>query len=50
MKNKYVCRGLISLYMNFRNNRTMWSTNLHVKKLQVGEEKDPLRGPSFNLS
>ena len=31
MKTKYVCRGLISLYVNFHNNRTMWSTNLHVK-------------------
>ena len=31
MKTKYVCPGLISLYVNFHNNRTMWSTNLHVK-------------------
>ena len=31
MKTKYVCRGLISLYVNFYNNRTMWSTNLHEK-------------------
>ena len=31
MKTKYVCRGLISLYVNFHNNWTMWSTNLHVK-------------------
>ena len=31
MKSKYVCRGLIGLYVNFHNNRTMWSINLHVK-------------------
>ena len=31
MKTKYVCHGLISLYDNFHNNRTMWSTNLLVK-------------------
>ena len=44
MKTKYVCSGLISLYVNFHNNRTMWSTNLHVKILQVGgggKEKGP---------
>ena len=26
METKYVCRGLISLYVSFHNNRTMWST------------------------
>ena len=31
MKSKYVCRGLIRLYVNFHNNRTLWSINLHVK-------------------
>ena len=36
MKTKYVCRGLISLYVNFHNNRTMWSTNLHVKFCRWG--------------
>ena len=36
MKTKYVCRGLISLYVNFHNNRTMWSTNLHVKICRWG--------------
>ena len=43
MKIKYVYHGLISLYFNFHNNRTMWSTNLLVKKLQVGggKEKEP---------
>ena len=43
MKTKYVCRGFISLYVKFHNNRTMSSTNLHVKKLQVGggKEKEP---------
>ena len=39
MKTKYVCRGLISLYVNFRNNRTMWSTNLHVKIGRWGNGK-----------
>ena len=38
MKTKYVCRGLISLYVNFHNNRTMWSTNLHVKICRWGGE------------
>ena len=43
MPTKYVCRGLISLYVNFHNNRTMWSTNLHVKNCRWGEgkEKEP---------
>ena len=36
MKTKYVCRGLISLYVNFHNNRTMSSTNLHVKNCSCG--------------
>ena len=44
MKTKYVCRGLISLYVNFHNNRTMWSTNFHVKICRWGEkEKEPPR-------
>ena len=47
MKTKYVCRGLISLYVNFYNNRTMWSTNLHEKICRWGggggeKEKEPL--------
>ena len=43
MKTKYVFCGLISLYVNFHNNRTMWSTNLHVKICRWGgEEKEPL--------
>ena len=42
MKSKYVCRGLVSLYVYFHNNRTMWSTNLHVKLGRWGEkEKEP---------
>ena len=42
MKTKYVCRGLISLYVNFHNNRTMWSTNLIVKICRWGQkEKEP---------
>ena len=36
MKTTYVCRGLISLYVSFHNNRTMSSTNLHVKKIAGG--------------
>ena len=36
MKTKYVCRGLISMYVNFCNNRTMWSKNLHVKICRWG--------------
>ena len=41
MKTKYVCRGLISLYGNFHNNRTMWSTNLQVGEKEK-EPKEPL--------
>ena len=42
MKTEYVGRGLISLYVNFHNNRTMWSTKLHVKICRWGEkEKEP---------
>ena len=42
MKTKYVCRGLISPYASFHNNRTMWSINLHVKICRWGEkEKEP---------
>ena len=49
MKTKYVCRGLISPYVNFHNNRTMWSTNLHVKicKWGGGKEKAPKRSSSI---
>ena len=36
MKTKNVSRGLISLYVNFHNNRTMSSTNLHVKNCRWG--------------
>ena len=36
MNTKYVCRALISLYENFHNSRTMWSTNLHVKICRWG--------------
>ena len=39
MKTKYVCRGLISLFLNFHNNRTMWSTNLHEKFAGGGNGK-----------
>ena len=36
MKTKFVCRGLISLYVNFHENWTMWSTNLLVKICRWG--------------
>ena len=36
MKTKYVCRGLISPYVNFHNNPTKWSTNLLVKICRWG--------------
>ena len=39
MKSKYVFRGLISLYVNFHNNRTMWSTKLHEKICRWGEKE-----------
>ena len=43
MKTKYVCRGLISPYVNFHYNRTMWSKKFTCKNLQVGggKEKEP---------
>ena len=43
MKTKYACRGLISLYGSFHNNRTISSTNLHVKNCRWGggKEKEP---------
>ena len=57
MKIKCVCGGLINLYISFHNNRTMWSTNLHVtyKNLQVvvgggGVRKKSLSGCSFPVS
>ena len=37
MKTKYVCRGFISLYVNFHNNRIMWSTN--CKKIAGGGKR-----------
>ena len=50
MKTKYVCRGLISLYVNFHNNWTVWWTNIHVKICRWGgggggEEKEPKSVP-----
>ena len=51
MNTEYVCRGLIGLYVIFHNNRTMWSTNLHVKICRWGggggggEEKEPKTTP-----
>ena len=51
MKTKYVCRGLISLNVNFHNNRTMWSKNLHVKICRWGEkEKEPFYGVTSGLT
>ena len=42
MKTKYVCRGRISLYVDFHNNPIKWSTNLHVKIRRLDEkEKEP---------
>ena len=46
MKTKYVFRGLIGLFLNFHNNRTMWSTNLHEKICRWGEWK---KSPKFNV-
>ena len=46
MKIKYVCGGLISLYVNFHNNRTMWSTSLHVNICRWGGKgKEPVSFP-----
>ena len=46
MKTKYVCRGLISLYVNFHNNAIKRSTNLHVKIRRWGDGKRALMCPS----
>ena len=48
MKTKYVCRSHISLYVNFHNNRTMWSTNLHVKFCRWGEKEKERRSVQIN--
>ena len=47
MKTKYVCRGLFSVYVNFHNNWTMWSLNLHVKVCRWGGGR---KKSSFMLS
>ena len=39
MKTKYVSHGLISLNVNFHNNRTMWSITLLVKICRWGGGK-----------
>ena len=39
METKYVCRGLISPYVNVDYNRTIWSTNLHVNFAGGGKRK-----------
>ena len=39
METKYVCRGLISPYVNFHSNRIMWSTSLHVENCRWREKK-----------
>ena len=43
MTTKYVYRGLISLYVNFPNNRTMPSINLYVKNCRWGEKEEEPR-------
>ena len=50
MKTKYVCRGLISLYVSFHNNRTMWPTNLHVKICRWGGGKGKRANKSYQLA
>ena len=39
MQTTYVCRGLISLYVNIHSNLTMQSSNLHVNICRWGERK-----------
>ena len=39
MKTKNVCRSFISQYVNFNYNRTMWSTNSHVKNCRWGRKR-----------
>ena len=39
IKTKYVCRGLISSYVNFHYNRTSWSTKFYLKICRWGKRK-----------
>ena len=39
MKTKYVCQNLISPYVNFQNNRTMWTKFFLVKFFRWGKTK-----------
>ena len=43
MKTKYVCHGLISLHVNFHDNRTMQTLILFMKNCRWGgeQEKEP---------
>ena len=42
MKTKYVCHGLISLHVNFHDNRTKWTVTSNIKNYRWGEkEKSP---------
>ena len=42
MKTKYVCHGIISLHVNFHDNRLMWTKILIIKISRWGEkEKEP---------
>ena len=50
MKTKYVCLGLIGLYVYFDNNWTRWSTTLHVKICRWGEkEKEPQQHYTYQV-
>ena len=43
MKIKYVCHGLISLHVNFHDNRTKWTLTSNIKICRWGgKEKEPL--------
>ena len=44
MKSKYVCNGLISLHIEFHDNRTKWTENSNIKICRWGEtEKEPMK-------
>ena len=39
MKTKYVCHGLISLHVNFRDNRTKRTVTSNIKFCRWGKKK-----------
>ena len=50
LKIKYVFHGLISLHVNFHDNRTKWTLTSNIKNCRwVEKEKEPLTSPMTNF-